>query len=103
MMNVEKAFYLVACQPTQAELNMFNIERGNIEFKEVTVEFSGFPISNTAINKKAQSLLNWVREGTIWDESEYTYTGVEDMKPFDTTLIGNNGSGGKGSKTTWNG
>lgn len=97
MMNVEKAFYLVACQPTQAELNMFNIERGNIEFKEVTVEFSGFPISNTVVNRKAQAILDWVRRGTIWDESEFTYTKVEDMRPYDTNLIGNNGSGGKGA------
>lgn len=102
LMNVEKAFYLVACQPTTSEFNIYNIERGDIGFKELTVEFSGFPITNTVINKKAQSLLDWVRKGTIWDESEMTYTGVTNMKPFNTTLTGN-GEGNTGNKTTWTG
>lgn len=102
LMNVEKAFYIVAAQPTTAELNIYNIERGDIQFRELSVEFSGFPISNTVINKKAQSLLDWVRNGTIWDESEMTYSGVTNMKPFNTTLTGN-GEGNTGGKTTWSG
>lgn len=102
LMNVEKAFYIVAAQPTNADLNIYNIERGDIQFKELSVEFSGFPITNTIINQKAQSLLDWVRKGTIWDESEMTYTGVTNMKPHQTVLTGN-GEGNTGAKTTWTG
>ena len=51
LMNVEKAFYIVAAQPTNADLNIYNIERGDIGFKELSVEFSGFPITNTIINQ----------------------------------------------------
>ena len=102
LMNVEKAFYIVAAQPTNADLNIYNIERGDISFKELSVEFSGFPITNTIINQKAQSLLDWVRQGTIWDESEMTYTGVKNMTPYHTTLTGN-GEGNTGKKTSWSG
>jgi hypothetical protein len=101
LMNVEKAFYIVAAQPTNADLNIYNIERGDIGFKELSVEFSGFPITNTIINQKAQSLLDWVRKGTIWDESEMTYSGVTHMKPYNNILTPNGeGNTGKGVSYT---
>lgn len=101
LMNVEKAFYIVAAQPTNADLNIYNIERGDIGFKELSVEFSGFPITNTIINQKAQSLLDWVRKGTIWDESEMTYSGVTNMKPYSNILTPNGeGNTGKGVSYT---
>lgn len=97
LMNVEKAFYIVAAQPTNADLNIYNIERGDIGFKELSVEFSGFPITNTIINQKAQSLLDWVRKGTIWNESEMTYSGVTHMKSYSNILTPNGeGNTGKG-------
>ena len=102
LMNVEKAFYIVAAQPTNADLNIYNVDRQDIGFKELSVEFSGFPIANPSVNKKAQSLLDWVRKGTIWDESEMTYSGITNMKPFNGTLTGN-GEGNTGSTTTWTG
>lgn len=101
LMNVEKAFYIVAAQPTNADLNIYNIERGDIGFKELSVEFSGFPITNTIINQKAQSLLDWVRKGTIWDESEMIYSGVTHMKPYSNILTPNGeGNTGKGVSYT---
>ena len=101
LMNVEKAFYIVAAQPTNADLNIYNIERGDIGFKELSVEFSGFPITNTIINQKAQSLLDWVRKGTIWDESEMTYSGVTHMEPYSNILTPNGeGNTGKGVSYT---
>ena len=101
LMNVEKAFYIVAAQPTNADLNIYNIERGDIGFKELSVEFSGFPITNTIINQKAQSLLDWVRKGTIWDESEMTYSGVTHMEPYNNILTPNGeGNTGKGVSYT---
>ena len=67
----------------------------------MSVEFSGFPITNTIINQKAQSLLDWVRKGTIWDESEMTYSGVTNMKPYSNILTPNGeGNTGKGVSYT---
>lgn len=100
LMNVEKAFYIVAAQPTTAEFNIYNIERGDIQFKELSVEFSGFPISNAEVNNKAQQMLDWVRKGTTWDESEMTYSGITNMKPYATNLVGN-GEGNTGKVTAW--
>lgn len=96
LMNVEKAFYIVAAQPTNADLNIYNIERGDIQFKEISCEFSGLPIMNTAVNQKAQQLLDWVRKGTCWDESKFTYSGVENMTPYHRTLVGG-GTGNTGN------
>lgn len=100
LMNVEKAFYIVAAQPTTAEFNIYNIERGDIQFKELSVEFSGFPISNAEVNNKAQQMLDWVRKGTTWDESEMTYSGITNMKPYATNLV-SNGEGNTGKVTAW--
>jgi len=83
-------------------LNIYNIERGDIGFKELSVEFSGFPITNTIINRKAQSLLDWVRKGTIWDESEMTYSGVTNMAPYNKVLRPN-GEGNTGKGVTYTG
>ena len=63
--NVEKAFYIVGAQPTNADFNIYNSTKGTIEFQELSVEFNGFPIQNTQVNKRAQELLDWIRKGTI--------------------------------------
>lgn len=93
--NVEKAFYIVAAQPTNADFSIYNSTKGTIEFQELSVEFNGFPIQNTQVNKRAQELINWIRKGTIWNESEFTYSG--DLMPYNKTLVSNgtNNAGGK--------
>lgn len=57
---IEKAYYLVGCQPTKAETNIYNSEKGSIEFKEITIEMTGFPIIGDAIDERAQSVLDWM-------------------------------------------
>lgn len=92
LMNVEKAFYIVAAQPTSAEYSMYNAEKGNIEFKEISVEFSGFPITGKVVDSKAKELLKWIRDNTTWNESQYNYTGVKDIKPFASNINDNGDS-----------
>ena len=96
--NVEKAFYIVGAQPTNADFNIYNSTKGTIEFQELSVEFNGFPIQNTQVNKRAQELLDWIRKGTIWNESEFTYSG--DLMPYNKTLVGN-GTGNSGGDSTF--
>ena len=98
--NVEKAFYIVGAQPTNADFNIYNSTKGTIEFQELSVEFNGFPIQNTQVNKRAQELLDWIRKGTIWNESEFTYSG--DLMPYNKTLVGN-GTGNSGGDSTFAG
>ena len=91
LMEVEKAYFLVAAQPTSAELSIYNSEKGNIEFKEVGVEFNAYPIQSKGVNEKAVELLKWIRDNTIWNESQYDYNGVKDMKPHNTTITNSDG------------
>ena len=100
LQNVEKAFYIVGAQPTSADFQIYNSTKGTIEFQELSVEFNGFPIQNTQVNKRAQELLDWIRKGTIWNESEFTYSG--DLMPYNKTLVGN-GTGNSGGDSTFAG
>ena len=97
---VAQAFYILGAQPTNADFNIYNSTNGTIEFQELSVEFNGFPIQNTQVNKRAQELLDWIRKGTIWNESEFTYSG--DLMPYNKTLVGN-GTGNSGGDSTFSG
>lgn len=87
LMSVEKAFYIVAAQPNNADMTIYNVEKGNIEFKEVSVEFNGFPISGKKVDEKAVKLMEWIRKNTTWNESLATYSGVDNMKPYNTEIV----------------
>lgn len=91
LMEVEKAYFLVAAQPTTAELSIYNSEKGNIEFKEVGVEFNAYPIHGKGVSEKAKELLKWIRDNTVWREALYNYDGVKDMKPHHTNITNSDG------------
>lgn len=57
---VEKAAYIVGCMPTSAQLDIFNGNKGDINFQEVTTEFTGFPIMGSQINARAKKVLDWM-------------------------------------------
>lgn len=57
---VEKAAYLVGCMPTSAQLSIYNGEKGNIQFQEISTEFTGFPIMGSAVNARAKRILDWM-------------------------------------------
>ena len=57
MLRLEKAVLLANCQLTKAETSMYNTTRGDINNKEITIEFTCFPISGYEFDKAAKSLL----------------------------------------------
>lgn len=59
-LQLTRAVYFVGCQPTSSDLTIYNAERGTVEFAEVSAEFTGFPIMGAAVNKRAQSVLDWI-------------------------------------------
>ena len=59
-MLVEQAAYLVGCMPSSAEMQIYNGTKGDIQFQEITCEFTGFPIFGSKINKRAKELLDWM-------------------------------------------
>lgn len=78
---IEKAYLIVSAQPTTAALSeVSNSERGQIEWKEVDMQFNGFPIDGPAITKKAQEFLDWINENTIFEESKFGYKAISEMK-----------------------
>lgn len=80
---VEQAAYIIGAMPTTAEMTIFNGTKGNIEFQEIGVEFTGFPIMGSAINKKAKEILDWMNSEAnnlmvhrnSWD---YNYAALDD-------------------------
>lgn len=55
---LEKAYYIVGAQPTTAELSsLYNTEKGTFDFKELSMEFSGYALTGSAIDLKAKKYL----------------------------------------------
>lgn len=86
MRNIEKAYLLVAAQPTSAKSSIYNYEKGSIEFQDVDISFRAFPITSNEVDKKAQQYLNWLHNPKnpsriIVDSSEFKYTGVSELDP----------------------
>ena len=82
---IEKAYYIVSAQPTTAETNIYNSEKGSIEFKEITVEFNGFPITGTAVNSRAKKVLDWINNPSnpnriIKNSDNFMYTGISNIE-----------------------
>lgn len=81
---LEKAFYIVAAQPTSANWDIYNYEKGNIEFREISVEFIGFPITGDEVDEKAKEMLNWLNDASnpnkmTVNSNLMSYSGVSDI------------------------
>lgn len=82
-MLVEQAAYLVGCMPTTAELQIYNGTKGDVNFQQITAEFTGFPIMGSAINARAKKILDWMNSSAnanmvhrnSWD---YNYAALSD-------------------------
>lgn len=82
-MLVENAVYIVGAMPTTAELSIYNGVKGDVQFQEISTEFSGFPIRGKAVNARATAILNWMNSAAnakmvqrnSWN---YEYAGTAD-------------------------
>lgn len=80
---VERSAYLVGCVPTTAQLDIYNGNKGDVQFQEISVEFSGFPITGSAVNTRAREILDWINSSAnknmvhrnSWD---YHYAALDD-------------------------
>lgn len=63
-MLLENAAYIVGCMPTTAEMSIYNGTKGDINFQEITAEFTGFPIMGSAINTRAKAILDWMNSSS---------------------------------------
>lgn len=83
-LELEKSMFIIGAQPTTAELSIYETEKGDIGFKEISMEFSGFPITGTAVDTEAKKVLNWINDSSnpnhiIRDSSNFGYTGISNI------------------------
>ena len=86
MRQIEKAYLIVDAFITNANLDMYNHEKAQIDLVTVDTTFNGFPISSDEIDEKAQLYLDWLHSDKNprhirVNSSEFTYTGVGDLNP----------------------
>lgn len=82
-MLIERAAYIVGAMPTTAELSIYNAQKGEVQFSEITTEFTGFAIQGSAVNNRAKKILDWMNSSSnanmvhrnSWD---YEYDGLSD-------------------------
>ena len=84
---IEKAYLFLAAQPTKVENNIYESTKGEIQFKDVQVEFAVYMAEGKEINDRAKEVLDFqnrdVSEGGIELQSEaFHYTGIDKIKPL---------------------
>lgn len=57
MLRLEKAVLLANCQLTKAENSIYNTQRSDINNKEMTIEWTCYPITGYEVDKAAKTLL----------------------------------------------
>ena len=82
---IEKAYLLANCQPTAApNSQLYNSQRGQIDFQEINVTFNCFPIIGDQVNKYAAMMLeNDLSEDAgsrrlILDSNDYKWNVYQD-------------------------
>jgi len=76
---IEQAVFITCAQLTNAELQIYNVEKGTYEWKEIGVEMNGFPISNPQVTAKAQEYLNWILSTFEFREPKFKYNSVTNL------------------------
>lgn len=80
---LERAVYFTCCQPTSAELQIYNGRKGDVTFQDIGVEFNAFPLMGERIDAQANKILAWMNnksnanyvERNSWN---YNYQGISD-------------------------
>lgn len=72
----EKAICIASAQITSVPLEIYNSEKGTYEFKEISVEFNGFPIMGREVNARANKFRRQIFNNTVWNEYDMDYAGI---------------------------
>ena len=82
LFNIEKAVYIASAQPTNVQFDIYNSQKGTYEFKDINVEFNGFPIMSNDVTAKASEFLANIRKNTTWRETEFKYSGISSASMY---------------------
>ena len=82
VMNLERAFLLTNCQPTNVDFSVYTFDKGSIEFKEISVEMNTFAITGNDIDfyaKKFLERMNNTADSYFFQANSYdfAYKGIE--------------------------
>lgn len=88
MTKVERAFLICAAQPTTANFSdLYDGNKGDIQFVELGLSFNGFFINNDYVYQKAQAMLMAMRNPKnktgsriIVDSNNFKYKGIAEVK-----------------------
>ena len=75
---IEKAICIASAQIKSVPLDIYNSEKGNYEFREISVEFDGFPIMGRQVNALAEQYRAKIFDNTVWTEPDMIYEGLAD-------------------------
>ena len=82
MREIEAAYLLLGCQLNSADTDMYNYTKGDINKKETTVKFSGYPVSSSQVDAAAQEMLNYLISADagarqiVFNSNDFNYTGI---------------------------
>lgn len=82
MREVEAAYLLIGCQLNSADTDMYNFTKGDINKREVSVKFSGYPISCSQVDGCAAEMLSYLlsidagARQIIVNSNDFNYTGI---------------------------
>lgn len=91
---LEASFLFANCQLTQAPLStLYNMQKGDITFPEVTLNFNAFPIVSDKVNMYANKMLEYqlnyapASQRLILDSNDFEYSVYERSVSGGTSLI----------------
>ena len=92
--NLERAVCIASAQINSVPLDIYNSEKGNYEFKEISVEFNGFPIWGRQVNALANEFRKKIFDNTVWSEYDKVYSqlGGESIDNNDASIRGTSSS-----------
>ena len=82
MREVEAAYLLIGCQLNSVNTDMYNYTKGDISKKDVTVKFSGYPISCSQVDECAKDMMKFLlskeadAKQIIINSNDFNYTGM---------------------------
>lgn len=83
MREVEAAYLLIGCQLNSADTDMYNYTKGDISKRDVTVKFSGYPITSSQIELCAKDMLRYLlskeagARQIVVNSMDFNYTGTD--------------------------
>lgn len=73
LQKLERAIYIASAQITSVPLDIYNYDKGTYEFKEISVEFNGFPIMSREVSNYGDNLRKQIFQNTVWMETDKQY------------------------------